>query len=804
MVPLPSELPSQSRNYQTTHDPQLSDAKEMRRRYEADPRASTSDPRLSTRVRAPKPKSSRYRPRRHLECTEYEFDRFSVGPPPPCEIVVAGLAPRTTPAQVLQPCRAFGPVSASELKVDPQTGESIGIMWVCFASTGAGRSHATAAAAARQAQRTLNQQKIGLETVRVVLDRDRAAYVQQYRALLGERYARKREERARAEAQRRAREQEERASASPARAGSWRAPRVPRRPPAAQHGAPHPHAAALPAAVAQRLADLGHPYVFVPRVQSNALDDTLLRDLIAPFSPVLFERDAHGSYVGFAARETAARCRMVLETRAVQGGRLRLEVRDAPPRSAARDAPQRDESAPPPPAPAPAPARTAWTRDELIHEATRRILLDLASTLARDIKTRTVTPLVTQFLRPDGAGGRWLAEHKAAEPVVRRVQPAGALPSFKRLDAVPARAPTQGKPARRAAPAEAPAPERAWDPVALGLVQDAEEMYYLRELLAREARGEAGVPAVSVPVHEAGSARAQGFYRIPAADKAAHLADRNRATESAAPAAQALASARNNRADSRRLALDLEQHKRETLTDTDILHINQLQTRKKQLRFAKSPIHDWGLYAMERIPPGEMVIEYVGEVVRQQVADHREKMYERAVRSAHSRQGNFSTYLFRVDDDVVVDATNKGNIARLMNVRPPTNAALLHTELHGQDPHGAGRETHRAVVRRPTHTVPKSRSSRARSSRTTTSSRQATTTPTRSRACAARLRAAASYSERWNTSEARAMSTGAYGCAAYASHWGSGGYPARLAATSISAHACAGSGGVHARCAYVG
>ncbi|WFD20833.1 [histone H3]-lysine(4) N-trimethyltransferase [Malassezia caprae] len=640
---LPHELPSQSRNYQTTHDPQLSDAKEMRRRYETDPRASTSDPRLA-RARAPKPKSTRYHPRRVLECAEYEFDQFSVGPPPPCEIVVAGLAPRTTPAQVLQQCRAFGPISASELKVDPQTGESIGIMWVCFASTGAGRSVMTAAAAAAQAQRTLDQQKMGLETVRVVLDRDRAAYVAQYRALLGERYARKREERARALAQRRAREKEERAS--PARQQSWRTREWRAR---EAPSAPQPHSAALPAAVAQRLAELGHPYVFVPRVQSNALSDALLRDLVAPFSPVLFERDAHGLYVGFAAKEAAARCRMVLETRAVQGGRLRLEVRDAP-RQAVRDAP--DAGAPA----APAPARTTWTHDELIDEATRRILSDLATMLARDIKTRTVTPLVTQFLRPDGDGGRWLAEHKP-EPVVRRVQPGGALPSFKRLDAVPKRAPTQ-KAARREARPAAPAPERSWDPVSLGLVQDAEEMYYLRELLAREARGEAAVPDAAKPAHEAGSARAQGFYRIPAADKAAHLPDRNRAAESGAPA-KALASARNNRADSRRLALDLEQHKRETLTDTDILHINQLQTRKKQLRFAKSPIHDWGLYAMELIPPGEMVIEYVGEVVRQQVADHREKMYERA--------GNFSTYLFRVDDDVVVDATNKGNIARLMN-----------------------------------------------------------------------------------------------------------------------------------------
>jgi SET domain-containing protein len=49
-----------------------------------------------------------------------------------------------------------------------------------------------------------------------------------------------------------------------------------------------------------------------------------------------------------------------------------------------------------------------------------------------------------------------------------------------------------------------------------------------------------------------------------------------------------------------------------------------------------------------------MVIEYVGELVRQQVADRREKAYE--------RQGIGSSYLFRVDDDLVVDATKKGNL----------------------------------------------------------------------------------------------------------------------------------------------
>lgn len=49
-----------------------------------------------------------------------------------------------------------------------------------------------------------------------------------------------------------------------------------------------------------------------------------------------------------------------------------------------------------------------------------------------------------------------------------------------------------------------------------------------------------------------------------------------------------------------------------------------------------------------------MVIEYVGELIRQTVADRREKAYERS--------GIGSSYLFRVDEDLVVDATKKGNL----------------------------------------------------------------------------------------------------------------------------------------------
>jgi SET domain-containing protein len=53
-----------------------------------------------------------------------------------------------------------------------------------------------------------------------------------------------------------------------------------------------------------------------------------------------------------------------------------------------------------------------------------------------------------------------------------------------------------------------------------------------------------------------------------------------------------------------------------------------------------------------------MVIEYVGELIRQHVADRREKQYE--------RMGIGSSYLFRVDDDHVVDATKKGNLGYVL------------------------------------------------------------------------------------------------------------------------------------------
>ena len=93
--------------------------------------------------------------------------------------------------------------------------------------------------------------------------------------------------------------------------------------------------------------------------------------------------------------------------------------------------------------------------------------------------------------------------------------------------------------------------------------------------------------------------------------------------------------------------------------DGDVLRFNQLKKRKKPVRFARSAIHNWGLYAEENISANDMIIEYVGEKVRQQVADMRERQY--------LKSGIGSSYLFRIDENTVIDATKRGGIARFIN-----------------------------------------------------------------------------------------------------------------------------------------
>ncbi|KOO27264.1 histone-lysine n-methyltransferase setd1 [Chrysochromulina tobinii] len=90
-----------------------------------------------------------------------------------------------------------------------------------------------------------------------------------------------------------------------------------------------------------------------------------------------------------------------------------------------------------------------------------------------------------------------------------------------------------------------------------------------------------------------------------------------------------------------------------------LLDLNELKARKKKLIFGKSAIHSWGLYAAEAIEKEDFVVEYLGEYVRKAVSEVREKHYR--------RWGWGDDYIFRVDDDLFVDATRRGGLARFAN-----------------------------------------------------------------------------------------------------------------------------------------
>ncbi|KAF1974088.1 hypothetical protein BU23DRAFT_463003 [Bimuria novae-zelandiae CBS 107.79] len=212
------------------------------------------------------------------------------------------------------------------------------------------------------------------------------------------------------------------------------------------------------------------------------------------------------------------------------------------------------------------------------------------------------------------------------------------------------------------------------------------------------SRSETKIDGYYVP-NATGSARTQPFDKIRESEKSKYLPHRLRVMkereerqrraqqedhttttvegfkfQSGAGSKSTTANSRANRANNRRLVNDISISKNLTGEAGDALRFNQLKKRKKLVKFDRSAIHNWGLYAQENIAANDMIIEYVGEKVRQRVADLREAKYD--------LQGVGSSYLFRIDEDTVIDATKMGGIARFINhsCTPNCTAKIIRVE----------------------------------------------------------------------------------------------------------------------------
>lgn len=79
---------------------------------------------------------------------------------------------------------------------------------------------------------------------------------------------------------------------------------------------------------------------------------------------------------------------------------------------------------------------------------------------------------------------------------------------------------------------------------------------------------------------------------------------------------------------------------------------------KRRTRIIRSEIDGWGVFATEDIAAEQLIVEYVGELIRPALSDLREARYQNM---------GIGCYMFQIVPGLIVDATLCGNAARFIN-----------------------------------------------------------------------------------------------------------------------------------------